>query len=74
MRVALYARVSTTDQGCEMQLGELRGIATRSGWDVHEEYVDTISGAKASRPNLDRLMADARLRHFDAVICWKLDR
>jgi hypothetical protein len=36
--------------------------------------VDTINGTKASRPNLDRLMADARLRRFDAVVVWKLDR
>lgn len=74
MIVAIYARVSTTDQDCEMQLAELRGLAARSGWVVSGEYVDTISGAKASRPNLDRLMADARLHRFDAIICWKLDR
>jgi putative DNA-invertase from lambdoid prophage Rac len=35
---------------------------------------DTISGAKASRPGLERLMADGRLRKFDAVVVYKLDR
>jgi putative DNA-invertase from lambdoid prophage Rac len=45
------------------------------GWDNAGEYVDTgWSGAKASRPQLDRLMRDARLRRFDAVLVWKLDR
>ena len=75
MRTALYARVSTTDQTCEMQLRELREYAARRGWQVVGEYVDTgWSGAKASRPELDRLMQDARRRRFDAVLVWKLDR
>jgi DNA invertase Pin-like site-specific DNA recombinase len=60
----LYARVSTTDQTCEMQLRELREYAARRGWEIAGgEYVDTgWSGAKASRPELDRLMQDARMR------------
>jgi putative DNA-invertase from lambdoid prophage Rac len=75
MRAALYARVSTTDQSCEMQTRELREYAARRGWEIAGEYVDTgWSGAKVSRPELNRLMADARLRRFDAIICWKLDR
>jgi len=75
MRTALYARVSTTDQSCEMQLRELRDYVARRGWQVVDEYVDTgWSGAKASRPELDRLLHDARTRRFDAVLVWKLDR
>jgi hypothetical protein len=71
----LYARVSTTDQSCEMQLRELRDYAVRRGLKVTEEYVDTgWSGTKTSRPELDRLMRDARLRCFDIVLVWKLDR
>ena len=39
------------------------------------EYIDTgLSGAKASRPALDRLMRDAAEHRFDAVLCYKLDR
>jgi DNA invertase Pin-like site-specific DNA recombinase len=33
-----------------------------------------MSGAKATRPGLDQLMADARRRKFDIVVVWKLDR
>lgn len=52
MRAALYARVSTTDQSCEMQLRELREYAVRRGWKIAGEYVDTgWSGAKVSRPS-----------------------
>jgi DNA invertase Pin-like site-specific DNA recombinase len=74
-KAALYARVSTQDQNCETQVRELREYAGRRGWQVVGEYVDTgWSGAKASRPELDRLMTDAALRRFDAVLVWKLDR
>jgi putative DNA-invertase from lambdoid prophage Rac len=75
MRAAIYARVSTADQNCEMQLRELREYSQRRGWQVAGEYVDTgWSGAKASRPQLDRLMQDASKRGFDAVLVYKLDR
>ena len=76
MRVAIYARVSTTNgQTPEMQLSDLREYASRRGWKVFAEYVDNgVSGAKESRPELNRLMADAHRRHFDIVLCWKIDR
>src|SRR5664280_2076733 len=76
MRVALYARVSTCNgQSPEMQLAELREYASRRGWEVFSEYVDLgISGSKESRPELNRLMANAHRRNFDVVLCWKVDR
>jgi putative DNA-invertase from lambdoid prophage Rac len=58
-----------------MQLRELREYAGRRGWEIADEYVDTgWSGAKASRPELDRLMQDAGRRQFDVVLVYKLDR
>lgn len=75
--VGLYARVSTLDKGQdpELQLRELRIYASTQKLTVFEEYVDHgISGAKDSRPALNRMMADARERKFDAVLVWKLDR
>jgi DNA invertase Pin-like site-specific DNA recombinase len=77
MRAALYARVSTNGHGQdpEMQLRELRDYVTRRGWDLAGEYVDLgISGSKEKRPELDRLLADAHRRRFDAVVVWKFDR
>lgn len=75
MRVAIYARVSTVDQTCEMQLRELREYVERRGWKVGAEYVDTgWSGAKASRPELNKLLKDAGEHRFDCVLVWKLDR
>ena len=75
MRAAIYARVSTTDQNCEMQIRELQAHAERQGWPIVETYQDIIiSGAKASRPGLNRLMLDGRVRKFDCLRVWKLDR
>lgn len=75
MRCALYCRVSTTDQHCDLQLRELREYIARRDWKNCGEYIDTgFSGSKASRPALDRLMADAANRKFDCVVVWKLDR
>ncbi len=76
MKVAIYARVSTTNgQDPEMQLRELREYADRRGWKIAGEYVDAgISGAREKRPELDRMMADAHRRRFDAVVVWKFDR
>jgi len=74
-RIALYARVSTTDQRPEIQLHGLRLYAEARGLEVAEEYVDHgVSGAKDRRPALDRLVAGARRRRFDAIGISKLDR
>ncbi len=75
MRVALYARCSTADQTVDLQLDGLRDYAKVRGFDVVGEYIDEAqSGAKARRPALDRLLADAHRRRFDAVAVWRLDR
>jgi DNA invertase Pin-like site-specific DNA recombinase len=76
MRVALYARVSTSNghQDPEMQLRELREYAEHRGLTIIGEYIDRMTGSKDSRPALNRLMTDAQRRKFDAVLVWKLDR
>jgi len=76
MKVALYARVSRSDesQNPENQLMRLRSYASERGWTVYDEYVDMASGADANRPQLDRMMADARARRFSLVLCVKVDR
>jgi DNA invertase Pin-like site-specific DNA recombinase len=73
-RAALYMRVSTVDQHPETQLHDLRGLAAQRGFQVVQEYTDKISGAKAKRPGLDQLLADARRGKFDIVIVWAFDR
>ena len=58
-----------------MQLRELREYSQRRGWNVAGEYIDHgISGTRARRPGLDRMMSDARHGHFDVVLLWACDR
>lgn len=73
-RAALYSRVSTDDQEPENQLQELRRYTDARGWSARE-YVDRgVSGTKDRRPALDQLVADAKRRRFDVLVCWRLDR
>lgn len=76
-RVGLYVRVSTVNgqQSPDMQLNDARPYCQLRGWPIVEEYIDCgVSGAKDNRPELDRMMADARRRRFDVVLVWKFDR
>jgi len=77
-RVALYARVSTTDKGQdpENQLMQLRDWCARAGHEIVDEYVEHESGRKGEhgRRAFARLFQDAARRHFDLVLFWSLDR
>src|SRR6202171_1362061 len=76
-RVAIYARVSTTNHGqdASLQTRELHQFAEARGWQVAGEYVDAgVSGAKDSRPELNRLIADAHKRRFDVVCVGRFER
>jgi DNA invertase Pin-like site-specific DNA recombinase len=73
-RAVLYARVSTGDQHLETQLLDLREMAQQRGLEIVREYSDVISGAKAKRPGLDQLMADAKRHRFDVVLVAAFDR
>ena len=74
-RVALYARVSTTDQSTDSQLLDLRRYVSERGWHTFREYCDNgVSGTKDNRPALNDLMNDAKKRRFDGVLVWRFDK
>lgn len=74
-RVALYARVSTSDQTCDNQLRDLREYCRARGWDQVIEYVDDgVSGTQDRRPALDLMMAAIKSRKVDLVIVAAFDR
>jgi len=74
MTIVGYTRISTGDQNAELQVRELRAYAESHGWELTELYQDVMSGAESSRPDLNRLMADARAGKLDCILVWKLDR
>ena len=61
-----YARVSTDDQETHLQIDALKAAG------CERVYQEKASGAKADRPELMRLLDNAR--KGDVVIVWKLDR
>jgi putative DNA-invertase from lambdoid prophage Rac len=72
--VALYLRVSTSEQTLDPQRLELREFCARRGWPVAAEFSDRVSGAKFTRSGLDELMRGVRKGKVDIVLCQKLDR
>lgn len=75
-RVAIYGRVSTTAQSTDLQILECRQYAERCGYEIVDEYCDTISGTtgKDEREALGRLLEDAFVRRFDTVVVYSIDR
>ena len=76
-RVALYLRVSTTEQTVENQQRELEAVAQRHDWRVVAAFVDAgISGKKGrdKRPGYDRMCKGISRREFDLVAAWSVDR
>ncbi|OVE80589.1 hypothetical protein BVY03_05860 [bacterium K02(2017)] len=76
MKIALYARISTSDgrQDVENQLIELRAWSKRLGATHTVEYVDNVSGSRSDRKALNQLLADAHKNNFETIIIWALDR
>jgi DNA invertase Pin-like site-specific DNA recombinase len=75
MKVALYLRVSTTDQDPESQGREVRQFVAARGWETVETYQDLgFSGARMRRPGLEQLVKDAWRGRFEAVVVWDLSR
>ena len=76
-QVALYLRVSTTEQTVENQQRELEAVAQRHDWSVVATFSDArISGTKGrdKRPGYDRLCRGIARREFDLVAAWSVDR
>jgi putative DNA-invertase from lambdoid prophage Rac len=73
-RAAIYARVSTSDQSCERQLGELNGFAERGGFDVVATFMEAASGTKANRAARKQVMQLAQARKIDSILVTELSR
>jgi len=75
-RVALYLRVSTTEQTTANQRRQLKAVAERHGWTVVRVFEDAGSGAKDrnERPALDAMLKAVARREMDMVAAWSVDR
>ncbi len=73
-RVAIYARVSTSEQSCERQIAELQQYAERSGFEVVGIFAETMSGAEKKRPQRQAVIEIARRREIDLILVSELSR
>src|SRR5213594_1299231 len=75
MKVAVYSRVSgkSNRQDAANQSLQLIEYCQRQGWE-HVEYTDRMTGTRADRRAFVQMFEDARLKHFDMVLFWALDR
>lgn len=77
MRVALYLRVSTSEQTTDNQRRELMAVAEARGWSIANVFEDAgVSGAKSrdKRPAFDAMLKEAVRGQFDIVAAWSVDR
>lgn len=72
MKVAIYCRVSTQEQNTENQLIVLKEYANRMEYkyEIFQEQEST----RNTRPIKQELLRRLRLKEFDGVLVWKLDR
>ena len=76
MKVAIYARISTTNKGqdADNQIQVLKEFSQRMGYNIYEEYVDEVSGGTSERPLFKKMFSDASKSKFDLILFWSLDR
>jgi DNA invertase Pin-like site-specific DNA recombinase len=75
MKLALYVRNSTNEerQNPQTQINPLVEECKRKNYE-YEIFQEFASGAKESRPELEKMMQRIRQGEFDAIMVWKLDR
>jgi len=77
MKVALYARVSTSDKDQDpmTQLLPLREFVKAQSWDTYHEYIDYAPATDLyHRTAWKELLEDASRRKFDILVVWRMDR
>lgn len=79
-KVAIYVRVSTTNQveegySIDEQKDKLSSYCHIKDWSIYNIYTDGgFSGSNTERPALEQLIKDAKKKLFDTVLVYKLDR
>jgi len=75
IKACLYMRCSTREQTIDSQRPIIEDYCLRNNLEIVKTYIDLgVSGTKDSRPELDKMLNDMRQKHFEVVVCFKLDR
>ena len=73
-KVAIYCRVSTSDQSCERQERDLLEYAHLAGYQVTGIWKDTAAGIKQNRVERQKVLAMAQARKIDAILVTEMTR
>ena len=79
-RAAIYARVSDKSQAEDdktsiaEQLSDMEAHCEERGYAITARYQEVGRGWSKSRPEFQRMLADAAAGRFDVIVCWKSDR
>ncbi len=73
-KVAIYCRVSTTDQSCFRQELDLIEYAKVAGYEVVGIWKETAAGNKQYRQQRNQIMQLAQARQIDGVLVTELTR
>jgi DNA invertase Pin-like site-specific DNA recombinase len=73
-KVAIYCRVSTTDQSCSRQERDLLEYAQKSDYEVVGVWKETASGSKDNRSERKQVISLAQARKIDGVLVTELNR
>ena len=73
-KVAIYCRVSTSDQSCERQERDLLEYAHLAGYQVMGIWKDTAAGTKQNRVERQKVLAMAQARKIDAILVTEMTR
>jgi DNA invertase Pin-like site-specific DNA recombinase len=74
MRICLYCRVSSDKQELDQQIVACKRFCDYRGFEVAAVYSETVSGAKAKRPQYLQMLKDLRAYKYDGVVVFRLDR
>ncbi|MBI4232435.1 recombinase family protein, partial [Candidatus Peregrinibacteria bacterium] len=79
MKASIYTRVSTEEQkkgnSLEEQKKRCEHLVKSKGGDIFDVYEDGGKGGdNINRPQLQRLLEDAKMGKFDTIVIFKIDR
>jgi len=74
MKIGIYSRVLKETSDNTNQLLILREYCQKMEYEIHDEYIDVISGSSSNKPEFNRMMQDASKRKYDMLFFYALDR
>ena len=73
-RIAIYCRVSTSDQSCDRQEQDLIHYADQANFNVIGIWKETGSGKRKTLPERQKVITLAQARALDAILVTELTR